>query len=100
MAPKSGLVHCESHSLKMFLTFMNRRHDGSTRKDSFLHCTGMNEALDPNQSRLITSQDNRLRALFDELTKYWPPKPRSKKNLVQDEEEGEDDEEADVEAEV
>ena len=45
MAPKSGLVHCESHSLKMFLTFMNRRHDDSTRKDSFLHCTGMNEAM-------------------------------------------------------
>ncbi|CAE7568239.1 unnamed protein product [Symbiodinium sp. CCMP2592] len=77
VTPKSGLVHCESHSLKMFLTFMNRRHDGSTRKD------------------------NRLRALFDELTKYWPPKPRIKKNLVPDEEEASDDDaEADVEAQV
>ena len=45
MTPKSGLVHCESHSLKMFITFLNRRHDGSSRKDSFLHCTELNVSM-------------------------------------------------------
>ena len=103
MTPKSGLVHCESHSLKMFITFLNRRHDGSTRKDSFLHSLYRTEciygALDPNQSRLIPSEDNRLRALFEELAKHWPPKPRSKKCLVSDEDEPEAEED-DVEAGV
>ncbi|CAE7738278.1 unnamed protein product [Symbiodinium sp. CCMP2456] len=76
VTPRTGLVHCESHSLKMFLTFMNRRHDGSKRKD------------------------NRLRALYDELAKHWPPKPRSKKHLVSEEDEASEDEEGDVEAEI
>ncbi|CAE7904173.1 unnamed protein product [Symbiodinium necroappetens] len=67
VTPKSGLVHCESHSLKMFITFLNRRHDGSSRKD------------------------NRLRALFDELAKHWPPKPRSKRSLVSGEDQEEED---------
>ncbi|CAE7625789.1 unnamed protein product, partial [Symbiodinium sp. KB8] len=32
LTPRMGLVHCESHSLRMFISYINRRNDGSKRK--------------------------------------------------------------------
>ncbi|CAE7226307.1 unnamed protein product [Symbiodinium sp. CCMP2456] len=58
VTPKNGLVHCTSHSLRMFVSYINRRHDGSERKD------------------------HRLKAIFDEVAKSWPPKPRSRRSLA------------------
>ncbi|CAE7339651.1 PU1 [Symbiodinium sp. KB8] len=75
VTPKNGLVHCTSHSLKMFVSYINRRHDGSVRKD------------------------HRLKAIFDEVAKSWPPKIRSRKTLVVAEEDGEIEDEQEEEEE-
>ncbi|CAE7435526.1 PU1 [Symbiodinium sp. CCMP2592] len=68
VAPKKGLVHCTSHSLKMFVSYILRRHDGSVRKD------------------------HRLKAIFDEVSKSWPAKLRSRRTLLEAEDEPGDDE--------
>ena len=36
VTPRRGLVHCESHTLRMFVSYVNRRNDGSKRKASSL----------------------------------------------------------------
>ncbi|CAE7461590.1 abcF4 [Symbiodinium sp. CCMP2592] len=68
VTPKNGLCHCTSHSLKMFVSYIIRRHDGSVRKD------------------------HRLKAIFDEVAKSWPPKARSRRTLVEEAENPDDDE--------
>ncbi|CAE6938291.1 unnamed protein product [Symbiodinium sp. CCMP2592] len=77
ITPRRGLVHGESHSLKMFLSYLNRRNDGARRND------------------------NSLSAIWDELEKHWAPKVRSRRNLQvsgdgenDDQEEEEDEEDA------
>ncbi|OLP91332.1 hypothetical protein AK812_SmicGene26991 [Symbiodinium microadriaticum] len=81
ITPKPGMIYCTSHSLKMFMSYINRRHDGSKRKE------------------------HRLKAIFDAVGRYWPAKVRSRRSLAvpaveqedeeeeQEEEEGEDEEE-------
>ena len=36
ITPKPGMIYCTSHSLKMFMSYINRRHDGSKRKATLL----------------------------------------------------------------
>ncbi|CAE7378405.1 bigA [Symbiodinium sp. CCMP2592] len=73
ITPRRGLVHCEAHSLKMFLSYMNRRNDGSRKKDAT------------------------LAALYQELEKHWAPKVRSRRTLASGDEEDDDDEQEEQE---
>ncbi|CAE7497970.1 unnamed protein product [Symbiodinium sp. CCMP2456] len=77
ITPKPGMIYCTSHSLKMFMSYINRRHDGSKRKD------------------------HRLKAIFDAVGKYWPAKIRSRRTLALEDaaEEAEEGEEAGEEEE-
>ncbi|CAE7338357.1 unnamed protein product [Symbiodinium sp. CCMP2456] len=71
LTPRVGLVHCESHSLRMFLSYINRRNDGSKKKDS---C---------------------IAQIFEEVQKHWAPKIRSRGALVEADDEVEGDEQDD-----
>ncbi|CAE7238013.1 unnamed protein product [Symbiodinium sp. CCMP2456] len=77
ITPKPGMIYCTSHSLKMFMSYINRRNDGSKRKD------------------------HRLKAIFDAVGKHWQPKIRSRRTLaVQDEEEPAEEEAEEEEEEA